>query len=790
MPPVAVRDEKSTTSSVHRSFPRLSRWSCESGDLWRGLESLESRVLLSASITDWYSLADHGPGVGPARLVIPNDGSFSEPRSSGVTKLEVNFNSAIDPDSFTAASVQITGKDTDELPLDLSGLTVVTSTHTEDTVGVVTLSQRLPDVARYLVRVVGVTDTQGQPLTGDTDRIFTVLAGDTSGDLRVSGVDLARIWAQRTDTVDPSDTAQVRADISQDGRVSGIDLARAWAHRNHQALSITDPLSTSETLANFLIQQMVPNNVFDSVWPGRQGLLLNSVIPDGESGLVLPRSWVYDNAASIIALTMAGRNAQAAQIIDALIQTAPLNGDLWFSVNVNDAGHADLVRTGANSWVGYAVNYHILARLAQNPNALNEDPILQGYLTFSQDLAQAVMSRQVKDVNDIRHGLVTGGVATIFYEIADGQLVEVFDPGERDWVSTEHNIDAYFFLRDLAYITGNMAYQQSADLIRTALVNGLYNASIGQFNRGVSPNGLDVHRALDTASWGSLFLLAAGEPGLAMTALNTTDLYRNVSNDVLGYKPGIVDRIYESDVLQQHVFPDEPNKSWDDISYIWSEGSLGVAMAYVRTGQIDKGHEILMSMLGPAMNVTGQGGIRYTDQNLPFQFHNKPSTIGTAWALMVQANVEGGLIPELFWAAQIDLPGGIIRLGQTGANQSAPIAVAYTPPLAGPTQERHGAHTAGLDRPGTAVTRRRLGADISASSIAPLNTKAPLAQTATTSVQRQIARRRTARSQIVTHAPPRTTGQTSLNQTPLLEGLTALDTFEFRLTLLPPSEST
>ena len=200
-------------------------------------------------------------------------------------------------------------------------------------------------------------------------------------------------------------------------------------------------------------------------------------------------------------------------------------------------------------------------------------------------------------------------------------------------------------------------YQQAANLIRDSLINILYDTATGQFHRGIDlTTGLDTGRALDTASWGAMFLLAAGEPQKAAAALQATSDYRNTSNGVLGYKPKIEGRVYESFALQQFYFPNDPDKTWKEFDFVWSEGSLGVAMAYVRLGELNAAQEIQTSMLGHAINVNGTGGLRLADQNIEQLFHNNPSTASSAWAVINQLNLEGNDIAKLFWAPQLDVP--------------------------------------------------------------------------------------------------------------------------------------
>ena len=63
------------------------------------------------TITRWLSAPQHGRGVGEAPLEIPDDGNFSEPRSSGISKLIVAFDEPIDPTSLIPANVEIAGLD-------------------------------------------------------------------------------------------------------------------------------------------------------------------------------------------------------------------------------------------------------------------------------------------------------------------------------------------------------------------------------------------------------------------------------------------------------------------------------------------------------------------------------------------------------------------------------------------------------------------------------------------------------------------------------------------------------
>jgi len=196
----------------------------------------------SPQIDGWYSRAAHAEGVGAVLLEIPDDGTFSEPRAAGVTRLVIEFSEAIDPASFTPPSVQIAGNDVNADPVDLSGIAVSTSTAGGDGVGVIEFAPALPNVARYVVEIEGVTDVAGNPLAGDNDRVFTAIGGDAYGDLRVNAIDLSYIWANRAFPIDGVTESQTRSDITCDGRVNAIDLSAAWARRGANMQNVPDPV--------------------------------------------------------------------------------------------------------------------------------------------------------------------------------------------------------------------------------------------------------------------------------------------------------------------------------------------------------------------------------------------------------------------------------------------------------------------------------------------------------------------------------------------------------------------
>lgn len=191
------------------------------------------------AITGWYSAAEHGTT--EAMLAIPDDGSFSESRATGVGKLVVTFDKPIDPTSLAPEDVLLDSRGPDGQPLDLSAVSISTSTRNADAEGVISFSPPLPDYARYYVRLSGVSGADSSSLAGDADRILTALAGDVSGSLVVDSADMDAARAARSAPIDIGNAQQVRADVSCDRRANVTDLSRVRARIGNDASAIADP---------------------------------------------------------------------------------------------------------------------------------------------------------------------------------------------------------------------------------------------------------------------------------------------------------------------------------------------------------------------------------------------------------------------------------------------------------------------------------------------------------------------------------------------------------------------
>ena len=286
---------------------------------------------------------------------------------------------------------------------------------------------------------------------------------------------------------------------------------------------------------------------------GRQGLLASyDKIPLGDPLAFLKgRSWTYDDAMGAIALLAQGRTQDARMVLSALQKLQAADGSIGFSYQI-DSSYADTrVRTGTMAWIGYAMAFY---------QRVTGDRRFQ---SSAVAIAQKLKSLQLSS------GSLQGGP-------------------DVHWVCTEHNVDAYFFFREMYRVTGQSDYSATANRIKMSLLtNHWITAGIPHFQQGIGDNT----PALDANALGALFLNAIGQPAMAAAALNyveatcmTQKLISGSTRVVTGYSP-------------------DANRGT-----VWVEGTMTVAVAYQRLGQTAKSASILQNVAGAIQDVwTAQG---------------------------------------------------------------------------------------------------------------------------------------------------------------------------------------
>jgi hypothetical protein len=285
--------------------------------------------------------------------------------------------------------------------------------------------------------------------------------------------------------------------------------------------------------------------------------------------------------------------------------------------------------------MGYAITYYLNERKIKDPDAFKRSPRVSLLTEKSMAIANYILSRMVNDSKDKRYGLVRGGYVEyqLKYDAARGKVVEHFIEQPVGWCSTEHNIDSYFFLRDLGRLTGEEKLLEASDRIRRSMILKLWDDDLGQFIQGIKADGrLDNKLALDCASWGSIFLCAIGEDEKAKRALETSTRYRNISG--IGHRPYRETTVYEDPEVNAFFFLSEPERSWDSVDIDWLEGTLGVITGYIKCGLLKEAASLL-ERINKFYLKQRKDGLPYSTCSLPYQFNTYPSVASTSWYLIV-----------------------------------------------------------------------------------------------------------------------------------------------------------
>lgn len=336
------------------------------------------------------------------------------------------------------------------------------------------------------------------------------------------------------------------------------------------------------------------------------------------------RRAAYDAALVALVLLRRARRDDAARVLLGVARTQRADGAVPFSITPGaEEECARYVRSGAAAWCGYAAAELLDAGAWSGGD---RDRVV----AFGHRIAAYLLARQV-DRDDPRQGLILGGEGTHVADVDDGgAITSRFVPGVATWCSSEHNIDAYFFLRRFGTIVERAEYIAAADRVRAALFRS-FDEAAGQLAAGVSETGLDRTWALDAASWGAVFLLAVGEVGRGARSARVAD-ERFASLDpvrgVAGHRPFASGPIFANERVAARFHP----RTWDALPAVWPEGSAGVALAAHRSGESARARAIIDAL----ESLRDRGALPGFTRDVPLNFDVEPSVAGSAWVELVR----------------------------------------------------------------------------------------------------------------------------------------------------------
>jgi hypothetical protein len=103
--------------------------------------------------------------------------------------------------------------------------------------------------------------------------------------------------------------------------------------------------------------------------------------------------------------------------------------------------------------------------------------------------------------------------------------------------------------------------------------------------------------------------------------------------------------VYEDQRVNRFFFPEASRKLWQDLPFIWGEGSLGVAVALARLGNSEEALSIVDSL----RHFSAGGGIRYASSTVQYLFTDYPSVASTSWFIIAAETLRGAPSAGSFW---------------------------------------------------------------------------------------------------------------------------------------------
>jgi hypothetical protein len=320
------------------------------------------------------------------------------------------------------------------------------------------------------------------------------------------------------------------------------------------------------------------------------------------------RSLAYDIAAGAIAFTMLNEQKTARELLALLKYILESDGSIGFSLNTYGDNFYDMnnKKSGTIAWCGYAMAFY---------QKYFNDPQFQ---ETAQKIAAYLMALQVQNSSDDRYGLIRGSDTA-------------------SWVNVEHNVDAYFFFDLMFEIILDNAYFNVSDLIKGGLLQRLWDDKEGRFYVAVQGNqSLNKEKVLDANSWGAIFLIAVSETQKARRALDYVEQHFLNSHDgVQAYKP-------YSGQIRNTATPND----WDNIQMVWSEGSFGVALAYLKLGEVQKAQQVIDQIMKMQK---GTGLFKYATLAVD-DFVQHGSAAGSNWFILVRMSQKDAKWLNGFWS--------------------------------------------------------------------------------------------------------------------------------------------
>lgn len=323
-------------------------------------------------------------------------------------------------------------------------------------------------------------------------------------------------------------------------------------------------------------------------------------------------AFLYDQALAVIAFSLAGDQAHADLIINAMAKLQSASG-AWVFAYMTDGSDAnagvDMRIAGSNAWFGMALNAY--------QKAFNSTK----YLAVSTKLHNYLLGELIN--------ISINGSAKKGLRFAPTNYVA----GRTGIYALEHQLDAYASMHQYYALNGGSQYLAAANSLR-AMSESLWNGS--RFLGGYDANTQTLNtseRYLDNYSWSVLALGNTGSTGQNFAAaLPGMCDYFNVAGKLDYPSRKVTGIVGFYDVIYDNVPSSSP--------FVWSEGSLGAVMAMKQGASTMTCAGNTAANIAESMNymVDKLYNMPYATQNSNADFTSSGSVAGTAWLYFANQN--------------------------------------------------------------------------------------------------------------------------------------------------------
>ena len=299
-------------------------------------------------------------------------------------------------------------------------------------------------------------------------------------------------------------------------------------------------------------------------------------------------SWTYDNALATFAFLSVGLRSGAEQVLDQLKALQRADGSIEFAFDTRTGASAPHYRSGALAWVGLAATAY-----RRKYDSERYDALIGGLVKYLMTLRNST-------------GLLRGGP-------------------DVSWVSTQHNLLAVGFLRDLvdqmsSRDTFGGFSRSSLDTIQSTMGNAVLSRMLVQESSTVAyfKQGLDDAQVpLDVQALGAIYLDLRNDARANHVAnAISSKFYVPARGGISGYRP-----------FFSTGAPD----------VIWSEGTIEASLAFARLGNPNGAADAAAASIAATIRGSTTGPIGADrDVNSPVwgEYHTWPASAAASWLLI------------------------------------------------------------------------------------------------------------------------------------------------------------